>query len=638
MHIKDRRAFLQLLTAAGAGMLAPAMLRAQQGMEQFYDLPTFGNVSFMHITDLQSAWKPLYYREPAEQAALESANANPPSVTGDALLQYYNLMIGSAQAYAFSSVDYEASAADYGPLGGIAHLASLIDIVKRSRKQAWLLDGGNGNLQSSAPWAAADKAITLHDTLGINLALPTQATIRAAIRTAVPAAHASDTPPSDGGVSAAAADQVGHVSSIAHNVFGPAHDKPLFAPYKLQKQNGVVVAVIGQAAHNEGFAKDNCDTNAGPGAKTDVNRPAAIPLDEQGLQRIVNDVRKQGAQAVLLLSRAGVNADIQLAARVTGIDVILGGRSATPLPEPILVPNKKGKTAVTNAGAQGRFLAVLDLDIRKNGLVDFRYNLLPVVAGFVQADSRMEKRLSAAYATADHNLSEKIAVTQGMLYRRGTFNGTWDELLLQAMLQQSGAQIALYPGYRWGPTLLAGVAITREDMINQLALGDTHMCSGILSGSQIHELLENAAAALFNTDAYERSEQDMMRTAGLRYRINPEQAPDKRITDVMVGSQPLVADEQYKVATWGVSLPSESAQVKAAHGVTEGEATTQSSDLESKEAAPVSGAATEGEAKAEVQEMPASTPPAMLDVVESYLRQKKIIPVMTPYLPEIIRK
>ncbi len=637
MHIKDRRAFLQLLAAAGAGMLAPAVLRAQQGMEQFDDLPTFGNVSFMHITDLQSVWKPLYYREPAEQAATESADAKPPLVTGDALLQYYNLMIGSAQAYAFSSVDYEASAADYGPLGGIAHLASLIDIVKRSRKQAWLLDGGNGNLQSAAPWATGEEAIALHEALGINLALPNQAAIQTAIQTAVSSAHPSETAPSEGGVSATAADQAEHASSIAHNVFDPACDKPLFAPYKLHKQNGVIVAIIGQAAHNEGVAKDNCDTNTAPDKKTDANPPVTIRLDEQGLQRIVNDARKQGAQAVLLLSRAGVDADLRLAARVTGIDVILGGRSATPMPEPILVSNKKGKTAVTNAGAQGRFLAVLDLDIKKNGLVDFRYNLLPVVAGFVQADSRMEKSVRAAYATADHNLSEKIAITQGMLYRRGTFNGTWDELLLQAMLQQSGAQIALYPGYRWGATLLAGAAITREDMMNQLALGDTHMCSGVLSGGQIQALLENAADALFSTDAYARSEQDMMRTAGLHYRINPEQAPGKRITDVMIGSQPLVTDEKYKVATWGVSAAFEPAQVMPVDRETEGEATTQSSDPESKEAVPV-GAATEGEAKVEVDDMPATTPPTMLEVLESYLGQKKAIPVLTPYVPEIIRK
>ena len=620
MHIKDRRAFLQLMAAASAGMLAPAVLRAQQGMEQFYDLPAFGNVSFMHITDVQAQWRPVYYREPAGQMAIAALGATPPNVSGDALLQYYNLMIGSAQAYAFSSADYAAAAADYGMLGGIAHLASLIGIVKRSRKHAWLLDGGNGNLHSSAPWATADGANAVHHALGVNLGLPETMHIQTAL-----AAEKRDS---------AAPTQVraAQYPCIAHNVFDPDKDKPLFAPYILHKHNEITVAIIGQAAHNELFTRDRCDPNAILNASTGVTERPLMRLGERELQRSVNEVRKKGAQVVLLLSRAGVDADLQLAASVTGIDVILGGRSATPLPEPILVSNNKGKTAVTNAGAQGRFLAVLDLDVGEGGLVDFRYNLLPVVTAFVQAESRMTKRVDEAYAAANANLSEKIAVTEGLLYRRGTFNGTWDELLLQAMLQHSGAQIALYPGYRWGPTLLPGATITREDIINQLALGDTQMCSGAMRGRDIHVLLESAAQALFSPDAYMRSEQDMLRTGGLQYRVDPDQEQGKRITNVMVGNQPLQADEKYDVATWGLTVPFESEQAVPADATGANDETKTTSGAESNDTAQA------GVTTGKSEDMPAKTTDIMLDVLLSYLRQQNTIPGIETYQPQIVRR
>lgn len=268
MHITDRRAFLQLMAAAGAGMFAPAVLRAQQGMEQFYDLPAFGNISFMHITDMQAQWKPLYYREPAGQAEIDPAGATPPNMTGDALLQYYNLMIGSAQAYAFSSADYAASAADYGMLGGVAHLASLIDIVKRSRKQPWLLDGGNGALESSAPWATADGATAIDHALGVDLGLPDRAYIQATAASE----HAGLTPPTDSNVRPSAQGQAAHYPCIAHNVFDPVNDKPLCAPYILQKRNGITVAIIGQAAHNELFARDGCGENTMSDAKAKIGR------------------------------------------------------------------------------------------------------------------------------------------------------------------------------------------------------------------------------------------------------------------------------------------------------------------------------------------------------------------------------
>lgn len=621
----DRRTFLQFMAMAGCSALAPTELRAQEGMEQFYDLPAFGNVSFLHISDLQAQWKPLYYREPDLQLGIGKSRDRPPYVTGDALLQYYNLMIGSAQAYAFSNVDYEASASDYGRLGGVAHLMSLIGIVRQSRGDAWLLDGGNGQIHSSAPWASADVSDPIIAALGINVALPTGIPVK-------------------------------NVVYIAHNLVDKRTGKAPFIPYTLTQMNGVSVAVIGLAAHNESsnhvqehgeVAPESATqpkSELKPDSKSEpVLIPASTPgpefvanLDAAGLQKAVNEVRQKGARAVLLLSRAGVEADLKLASRITGIDVILGGRSVTPLPEPISVSNRTGKTLVTNAGAQGRFLAVLDMKMGKKGMTDLRYNLLPVVESFVKPDRRVAALIDQAYLASKDKLAEKLAVSAGVLYRRGTFNGTWDEVVLQAMLQETGSQVALFPGYRWGSAVLAGTTLTREDIINQTALGQENIMYGLVRGNQILDVLEASADDCFNHDAYKRTERDMLRTGGLKYRIDPEQSRGQRISTVMIEETLLSLDELYKVAAWGVPVSFES-QEGAAREVGAKEMISERSVVEKSEASDKTANKAEDPMSSSTDDSASiSQSVPIQDVLVAYLKQKKKIAIVKSYRPELI--
>lgn len=622
----DRRKFLQFMAMAGYSALAPGSLRAQQGMEQFYDVPAFGNVSVLHISDLQAQWKSLYYREPDLQLDGGNGRDRPPYVTGDALLQYYNLMIGSAQAYAFSNVDYEASASDYGKLGGVAYLRSLIEIVRQSRKDAWLLDGGNGQIHSFAPWASADAAGPIIAALGINAALPTSMSVK-------------------------------DVDYIAHNLVDKGTGKAPFAPYTLTQMNGVSVAVIGQVAHNElsnhaqerGVAaresasdlKSDPESDSRPDPASDpVSTSVAdfvAKLDPAGLQQIVNEVRQKGARVVLLLSRAGVEADLKLASRITGIDVILGGRSVTLLPEPISVSNKAGKTLVTNAGGQGRFLAVLDMKVGKKGMTDFRYNLLPVVESFVKPDRRVAALIDQAYLASKDKLAEKLAVSEGMLYRRGMFNGTWDEVVLQAMLQETGSQVALFPGYRWGATMLAGTMLTREDIINQTALGQENTTFGLLRGNQILDLLEASADDCFNQDAYKRTERDMLRTAGLKYRIAPGQSKGGRITNVIIDDKPLQLDDLYKVATWGVSVTFVS-QEKWAHESDTHHATNEQRIVDKNEASDFAKEPIDSPLNNDNNtDVNSGQTVPMQDLLVNYLKQIKTISEVKAYHPDVVR-
>ncbi len=527
----DRRAFLQFIMAAG-GACMQAPLKAQEGMEQFYDLPPFGNVTLLHITDLLDQWKPLYYREPAGQILPESSANRALTVSGDELLQYYNLMIGSAQAYAFSSADYEASAKDYGMLGGVAHLATLIHIVRKTRKNAILMDGGNGASTSWAPWASKAAVTRICGELKIDLALPDGDSI------------ADEMPDGTSGY-------------IARNLVSKQNDGGALPPYSLFRRDGRIIAVIGQLAHNEARHPLTDTLESADAQSAEVGAEFDVQFDPAGLQKTVDEVRDKGAIAVVLLSRAGIDADLQLAAHVTGIDVILGGRSLTPLPEPITVKNKKGKTLVTNAGAQGRFLGVMDMQIGKRGVLDFRYNLLPVVQSFLPADRKMDEQIRLAYESGSENLAAKLSVTQSLLYRRGSFNGSWDELLLDAMMQHTGADVAAFPGYRWGSTLLAGTTITLEDVVQQTARGPEHIAVGMLDGMQIRDMLEAAADDVFNHDPAHRTALDMLRTKGIDYTLLPEKGKGMRIADVIIGNHPLEPERKYRMAGWGVDLGDE---------------------------------------------------------------------------------
>jgi sulfur-oxidizing protein SoxB len=119
-------------------------------------------------------------------------------------------------------------------------------------------------------------------------------------------------------------------------------------------------------------------------------------IREQELQQVVDEVRGKAAQVVVLLSHNGMDVDLKLGSRVTGIDAILGGHTHDGVPQPIAVANPGGKTLVTNAGCNGKFLGVLDFAARDGRVVDFRYRLLPVFISCPRiATWRRHRRLRA---------------------------------------------------------------------------------------------------------------------------------------------------------------------------------------------------------------------------------------------------
>jgi sulfur-oxidizing protein SoxB len=521
----NRREFLQILAIASAGGYAfpKDVLAADNDMQTFYDMPTFGNVSFLHFTDSHAQLLPIYYREPSVNIGLGASLNKAPHLVGDAFLKEFGMKANSMQAHAFTALDYTESASRFGKVGGFSHLATLIKRLKADRPHALVLDGGD-TWQGSATslWTKGQDMIDASLLLGVDMMT----------------AHWEFTYGMNR-VQEAVEGLKGKINFLAQNIETSDFGDPVFEPYSIRQINGVQVAVIGQAFPYTPIANPRYMVS-----------DWTFGIQDQKLQETVDQVRGKGVAAVIVLSHNGMDVDLKLASKVTGIDAILGGHTHDGVPEPVIVSNAKGKTLVTNAGSNGKYLAVLDLDVDKGGVKGFQYKLLPVFSNFLDPDPQMEKMIQSVRAPYLDKLNEKLAVTNELLYRRGNFNGSFDQLIVDALLQEKGAQIAFSPGFRWGTTLLPGQTITMDDVMNQTAITYPGTTLNEMSGETIKTVLEDVADNLFNSDPYYQQGGDMVRVGGLNYTIDPNQSMGNRISNMTLGDKPLDAGKVYKVAGW----------------------------------------------------------------------------------------
>ncbi|MDE2047542.1 MAG: thiosulfohydrolase SoxB [Betaproteobacteria bacterium] len=521
----SRREFLEVLAAAAASGLPLTQALAGDSQDAaFYDVPRSGNVHLLHMTDCHAQLMPIYFREPSVNLGFASQYGKLPHLVGEAMLQAGHLRPGSREAYAFTYLDFVNAARKFGKVGGFAHLATLVKRLRAGRPGALLLDGGD-TWQGSATslWTNGQDMVDAAKLLGVD----------------VMTAHWEFTYGDKRVQEIIAKDLKGHIDFIAQNVKTADFGDPVFAPYVTKEMNGVPVAIIGQAFPYTPIANPRYFTP-----------DWTFGIQESELQKQVDQVRAKGAQAVVLLSHNGMDVDLKLASRVRGIDVILGGHTHDGVPVPVIVGNPGGKTVVTNAGSNGKFLGVLDLDVQGGKVAGFKYRLLPVFAELLPADAAMDAYISQVRAPFAAKLGEQLALTDGLLYRRGNFNGTWDQLICDALMDVRGADIAFSPGFRWGTTLLPGQAITREMLMDQTAITYPTSTLTDMTGEFIKTVLEDVADNLFNPDPYYQQGGDMVRVGGLHYRIDPQAAAGQRISDMRLNGKPLDATRKYKVAGW----------------------------------------------------------------------------------------
>lgn len=498
----------------------------QISADEIYDIPAFGNVSLLHFTDCHAQLLPIYYREPSINLGVGSAEGQVPHLVGASLLDRFGIRPGSRQAYAFTHLDFCAAARAYGKVGGFAHLASLVKRLKASRPNALLLDGGDSwQGSATALWTAGQDMVEASLALGVDVMTGHWEFTHGAERVLYVVRH----------------DFKDKVAFIAQNIVHEDSADTVFETYVIREQNGIPVAIIGQAFPY---------TPKANGAQFTPSWEFGI--DEARLQAVVNEVRHNGAQVVVLLSHNGMDIDLKLAARISGIDMILGGHTHDGVPVPSVVQNRGGATVVTNAGSHGKFLAAIDFDVKNGRVADYRYHLLPVFSELLPADPAMQATIDRVRAPYQSLLQEPIAQSQQLLYRRGNFNGSWDQLIVDALMQVKGAEMAFSPGFRWGTTLLPGQMITRENLMAQTAITYPNTSLVQMTGAEIKQHLETLCDKIFNDDPYQHQGGDMVRTGGLVYACEPAAKINSRISDMRLNGQLIDADKSYKVARWGV--------------------------------------------------------------------------------------
>ncbi len=518
----NRREFLQLLSVAAAGGMPLAAAHAQA--RQFYELPRFGNVHLMHFTDCHAQLLPVHFREPNVNLGIADMGGRPPHLVGEALLRHFGVRQGTPEAHAFTYLDFEKAARTYGKVGGFAHLATLVKQLRAGRPGALLLDGGDTWQGSgTALWTKGQDMVEACKQLGVD----------------VMTGHWEFTLGAERVQKIVEGDFKGRIDFVAQNVKTADFGDPVFPPYVIKPMNGVAVAIVGQAFPYTPIANPRyfvADWNFG--------------IQEEAMQKAVDEARAKGAQAVVVLSHNGMDVDLKMASRVSGIDAILGGHTHDGVPAPVVVKNAGGQTLVTNAGSNGKFLGVLDLDVRGGKVADFRYKLLPVFANLLPADRDMEALIRKLRAPYEAKLGEKLAVTEGLLYRRGNFNGTFDQLILDGLMAMKDAEIAFSPGFRWGTSLLPGQPILMEHLMDQTAITYPYTTVSEMTGETIKTVLEDVCDNLFNADPYYQQGGDMVRVGGLAYTCDPNAKMGSRILDMQLKGKPIEAAKKYKVAGW----------------------------------------------------------------------------------------
>ena len=521
----NRREFLQMLAVAAASGMAIDSKQALAGDADLYNLPRFGNVSLMHMTDCHAQLLPIYFREPNVNIGIGGATGKVPHLVGEHLLKAYGIKPGTREAHAFTYLDFVQAAKTYGKVGGFAHLKTLVDKVRGSRPGSLLLDGGD-TWQGSATalWTNAQDMVDACIQLGVDVMTP----------------HWEMTYGAERVMEIVNKDfKKAGVDFVAQNVVTNDFGDQVFKPYVIRVMNGVKVAIVGQAFPYTPIANPRY-----------MVPDWSFGIRDDGMQKWVDDARAKGAEVVVVLSHNGMDVDIKMASRVTGIDAIFGGHTHDGVPQPIQVKNAKGVTLVTNAGSNGKFLGVMDFEVKNGKIAGWKYNLLPVFSNLLPEDAKMAALINKIRSPFDSKLNETLAVTEDFLYRRGNFNGTFDQVILDALMKVKGADAAFSPGFRWGTTMLPGDVITMDRLMDQVAITYPATTLTNMTGETIKTIMEDVCDNLFNVDPYYQQGGDMVRVGGIQYTVNPNKKIGQRISNMMLNGKAVDPRKTYKVAGW----------------------------------------------------------------------------------------
>ena len=538
----SKREFLRLMGFAGAaGMFPGSVFPSGSSNSKLYDMPAFGNARILHFTDCHAQLNPIYFREPSVNLGFGRALGKAPHLVGRGLLEQFGFAQGGIEAHAYTYLDFEKAAHIFGKVGGFSHLSTLVKKMRAEypANRSLLLDGGDTWQGSgTAYWTRGRDMVEASNLLGVDI-------MTGHWEFTYLAAEILDNAAAFNGEFISQNCKVKEDALFDYELadIGDFNEDTghVFKPYTMRELGDLRIAIVGQSFPYTPIA----------------NPQRFIPdwtfgINEEDMQEIVDQARDQEKpDALILLSHNGMDVDLKMASRVSGIDAIFGGHTHDGVPGAIPVSNSAGKTLVTNAGSNGKFLGVMDMDIKGGKLRDFRYRLLPVFSNLLEADSEMAAHIDAMRKPHLPKLEEKLSVAGDLLYRRGNFNGTFDQVICDALRIQGDAEISLSPGFRWGTTVLSGQDITMEHVMDQTGITYPETYVREMSGEEIKLILEDVADNLFNLDPYYQQGGDMVRLGGLDYVMDPLAAAGQRISEMQLddGSK-IDASKNYKVAGW----------------------------------------------------------------------------------------
>jgi sulfur-oxidizing protein SoxB len=543
-----RREFVYMMAMLGA---APVFANSHTRLvhtgnkpEDYYKLDSFGNVRILHMTDSHAQLMPVYFREPDVNLGFHSNYGKPPHIVGEKLLDRYGIKGNKRLEYAFSCVNFEEHAKKMGRVGGFAQLQTVVNYLKSNFKEGntIFMDGGDTWQGSWTSLQTRGKdMVGALNVLGVDVCTGhweftyKDKEVMENLKLLNADFVAQNVKVKE--------DAFMNGSEIAEQAFSEDTAR-MFKPYVMRELNGARVAVVGQAFPYT--------TIANPA----YNMPDwTFGINPADMQEIVDKVRaEEKPDAVIVISHNGFDVDQKMAEVVSGIDFIMGGHTHDGVPEAVPVKNKGGVTYVTNAGSNGKFLNVLDLDVKNGKIVDFKFTLLPIFSDLIPEDPKMKAYIDEVRKPFLKEITREIATTDVTLYRRGNFNGSWDQIICDALIDINGADISLSPGFRWGTSIIAGQPITFDDLATQTAMTYPETYARDISGKDIHAILEDVADNLFNEDPFYQQGGDMVRTGGISYTIDPRAKIGKRITNIRLtkNGKPLEANKMYKVAGWSV--------------------------------------------------------------------------------------
>ncbi len=537
----SRREFIYMMAVLGTTPIfanSHSRMTNTNKMEDYYKLKSFGNARLLHMTDSHAQLLPVYFREPSVNLGFNGNFGKPPHIVGEKLLDYYGIKGDKRLEYAYSCVNFEKHAKAMGKVGGFAQIKTVVDFLRNDfgADKTLMLDGGD-TWQGSATalYTRGKDMVGAMNLLGVDITVG-HWEFTYNVKEIFENIKLLD------------------AEFLAQNIFvkedalmegADAYDEDsglAFKPYVIKKMGNARVAIIGQAFPYTTIA----------------NPQRFIPdwtfgIKQDEMQELVDIIKEEEKpDAIIVLSHNGYDVDKKMAEVVSGIDFFLGGHTHDGVPEAYPIKNAAGVTYVCNAGSNGKFLNVLDLDIQNGKIKDFKFTLLPIFSDLIPEDKTMKKYIEDVRAPFKKDLMRTIATTENTLFRRGNFNGSWDQIICDALIDVKGADISLSPGFRWGTSVMAGQDITFDDLMTQTAMTYPETYARDITGQGIKDILEDVADNLFNIDPFYQQGGDMVRTGGISYTINPTGKMGERITNIQLtkNGKKLDASKSYKVAGW----------------------------------------------------------------------------------------